>query len=264
MGQITDLRELSAWALAQTLRGAPGYEAVQVPGGGMALSGEATADLNLAFLPADANADAFLDRAVTRARQRGLPLLIVGMPGIAPAEAAALTRRGLRRSETDLPLMALDLPALATGVRAVAGLEGRLEIRSAQGPVDIAAVGDLISLAFDLPRQTVRQALEPSLLAGEPIRAFIAWRDGVAVSSVSITVLGETAGIWSMATPPDLQGRGFGRALLSHVLQALAADGIRRVFLHASPAGRRLYEDLGFTLLAEQPVWSLAAAPPPA
>jgi GNAT superfamily N-acetyltransferase len=40
--------------------------------------------------------------------------------------------------------------------------------------------------------------------------------------------------------------RGVAEALMRVLLDSLHARGIRRVILHASPAGRRLYERLGF------------------
>lgn len=45
--------------------------------------------------------------------------------------------------------------------------------------------------------------------------------------------------------------RGVAEALMRAVLEALAGRGIRRVVLHASDEGRRLYERLGFTVTNE-------------
>ena len=45
--------------------------------------------------------------------------------------------------------------------------------------------------------------------------------------------------------------RGVARALMIAILAALDARGIRRVLLHASVEGRRLYEGLGFTATNE-------------
>ena len=45
---------------------------------------------------------------------------------------------------------------------------------------------------------------------------------------------------------PGCRRRGVAEALMRAILGALAARGIRRVVLHASDEGRRLYERLGF------------------
>jgi ribosomal protein S18 acetylase RimI-like enzyme len=57
---------------------------------------------------------------------------------------------------------------------------------------------------------------------------------------------------------PSLEGRGIGRALLSHVLGALPADGYP-VFLHTHPSSYRaikLYSDFGFRFLTDPRVGS--------
>jgi GNAT superfamily N-acetyltransferase len=49
-----------------------------------------------------------------------------------------------------------------------------------------------------------------------------------------------------MATAPARQRQGAGRALLEAVLRRHRADGNSRFYLIATPAGRPLYEALGF------------------
>jgi len=57
---------------------------------------------------------------------------------------------------------------------------------------------------------------------------------------------GPEAIILNVYVEPAWRRRGVADALMREVLQALAARGIRRIVLHASAAGRRLYERLGF------------------
>ena len=45
---------------------------------------------------------------------------------------------------------------------------------------------------------------------------------------------------------PDQRGQGLARRLLERVLDECAAHGVTQVSLHASEAGRPLYEKLGF------------------
>ena len=75
--------------------------------------------------------------------------------------------------------------------------------------------------------------------------------------TVSLTPTGDTAGITLMATPPEHQGKGMGRALLSQVIDDYRRRGVRRFHLGATDAGRPLYASLGFELVAELPVWIL-------
>ena len=59
--------------------------------------------------------------------------------------------------------------------------------------------------------------------------------------------LGPEAIVLNVYVEAAWRRRGVGRALMSAVLEALSDRRIRRVVLHASNEGRRLYERLGFT-----------------
>jgi len=63
--------------------------------------------------------------------------------------------------------------------------------------------------------------------------------------------LGPEAIVLNVYVEAAWRRRGVGEALLRAVLDALAVRGIRRVVLHASPDGRRLYERLGFVVTNE-------------
>jgi ribosomal protein S18 acetylase RimI-like enzyme len=58
--------------------------------------------------------------------------------------------------------------------------------------------------------------------------------------------LGPEAILLNMYVQPAWRRRGVGRALMTAVLEVLAARGVRRIVLHSSDAGRHLYESMGF------------------
>jgi GNAT superfamily N-acetyltransferase len=58
--------------------------------------------------------------------------------------------------------------------------------------------------------------------------------------------LGPEAIVLNVYVEPEWRRRGVGEALMRAVLTALAVRGIRRIVLHASADGRRLYERIGF------------------
>jgi ribosomal protein S18 acetylase RimI-like enzyme len=58
--------------------------------------------------------------------------------------------------------------------------------------------------------------------------------------------LGPEAIVLNVYVQPAWRRRGVAAALMRALLDDLAARGIRRVVLHASPDGRGLYEKLGF------------------
>jgi GNAT superfamily N-acetyltransferase len=49
-----------------------------------------------------------------------------------------------------------------------------------------------------------------------------------------------------MYVVPAARRRGIARALMNEVLEYCRAQGFRSVYVHASDAGRPLYESLGF------------------
>jgi ribosomal protein S18 acetylase RimI-like enzyme len=58
--------------------------------------------------------------------------------------------------------------------------------------------------------------------------------------------LGPEAIVLNVYVEPAWRRRGVAEALVRALLDALAARGVRRIVLHASDEGRRLYERLGF------------------
>ena len=52
--------------------------------------------------------------------------------------------------------------------------------------------------------------------------------------------------IMSMFTEPKLRGRGVATRLVEEMVREATRRGFRRIFLHASPMGRPVYERLGF------------------
>ena len=58
--------------------------------------------------------------------------------------------------------------------------------------------------------------------------------------------LGPEAIVLNVYVEPAWRRRGVAEALMRAVLEGLATRGIRRIVLHASDEGRRLYERLGF------------------
>ncbi len=57
--------------------------------------------------------------------------------------------------------------------------------------------------------------------------------------------------IWGVYVAPDSRGRGIGRALTRAVVEHLRSAGCTQVHLHTSPAGRSVYESLGFVTSTE-------------
>ena len=91
-----------------------------------------------------------------------------------------------------------------------------------------------------LPKATrhPKQSLEARV--SNSVRSSRAWpgRPGAGTRARSIVL--------NVYVEPAWRRRGVAEALMRALLDALAVRGIRRIVLHASPDGRRLYERLGF------------------
>lgn len=67
------------------------------------------------------------------------------------------------------------------------------------------------------------------------------WTDRLVATGIA-TRFGTMGFIGSMITMPDVQGQGLGRRVLASLMDWLEEEGVTRVELEATPAGRRLYE----------------------
>jgi GNAT superfamily N-acetyltransferase len=83
------------------------------------------------------------------------------------------------------------------------------------------------------------------MLGANPKECFVAESGGAVVGSVVI-VRHDPSVAWisMLLVDPDRRGRGIGTALFGHALEVL--NDCPSIWLDATPAGRRLYEPLGF------------------
>jgi GNAT superfamily N-acetyltransferase len=216
----------------------------------LGLTGEQLADFNMLMLGPDPDAESFLVRSVARARERGLPLIATMSPHVATALAPVAGRLGLAPVGTS-PMMVL---RRATPVRSSSGVR----VQRALGPELVEAAGDLVAAAFDTPRDAVARCIDVGVTETAGIETYLGWTDAGAVGAVSVTPAGATGGITLMATRPDQQRKGVGRALLSQVIADYRARGMQRFYLGATEAGRPLYASLGFDVVADMSAWLLA------
>lgn len=82
------------------------------------------------------------------------------------------------------------------------------------------------------------------------------FKDNELVSLVTAMVYQDTVGIWSMGTPTAHQKNGYGLQLLMHVMQTHKNMGAKNFFLHASSAGKHLYDKCGWITLDYLPYLS--------
>lgn len=253
MDETEELIRLCVRALVAQMSAAPGFELHMTRSCVLGLTAEPLADFNMLTLGADPDAEGFLTRSIARARERKLPLLAMMSPQVAPALAPVATRLGLTAAGT-APLMVLR-PGAAVG--APVRPSRPVKVTRALGPELVGIAGDLAAAAFDVPRDAVARCIDVGVTATAGVETYIAWGDDGPMSAVSVTPTGNTAGISLMATPPQHQRKGMGRALLTQVMDDYRRRGIERFYLTATEAGRPLYASLGFEPIAELSAWVL-------
>jgi GNAT superfamily N-acetyltransferase len=80
--------------------------------------------------------------------------------------------------------------------------------------------------------------------------------DGELKSVVVTSDVDDGTVIWSMSTPPQHQRRGYGRRLILAVMDRKRESGTQNVLLFSSPAGRSLYQQVGFEEIEHWQEWS--------
>jgi GNAT superfamily N-acetyltransferase len=75
---------------------------------------------------------------------------------------------------------------------------------------------------------------------------FVGRVDGEPVSCSLLSVTGETAGVYNVATPERFRGRGFGEALTWAAIDEGARRGCAAAILQSSEAGYPIYSRMGF------------------
>jgi len=251
--ETDELIQLCVRALAAQMIAAPGIELHMTRNCFLGLTDEPLADHNRLMLGADPDAEGFLVRAVARARERGRPLTAVVSPRVAKTLGPAATRLGFTAVGA-APLMVLRPEVPVQPSRPT-------KIARALGPELVGIAGDLIAAAFDEPRDVIERCIEVAFHETSGVETYIAWGDEGPMCTVSVTPTGDTAGITLMATPPEHQRKGMGRALLSQAIVDYRRRGVERFHLGSTEAGRPLYTSLGFELVADLPVWVLEQPP---
>ena len=254
MDETEELIRLCVRALVAQMSAAPGFELHMTRSCVLGLTDEPLADFNMLTLGPDPDAEGFLVFAVARARERRLPLLATMSPHVAPALAPVARRLGLTPAGK-APLMVLHAGAPLQPARPV-------KVVRALGPELVGIAGDLAAAAFDVPRDVVARCIDVGVTETAGLETYVALGDDGPMSAVTVTPTGNTAGISLMATPPQHQRKGMGRALLTQVMGDYRGRGVERFYLSATAAGRPLYASLGFETIAELSAWMLGRSTP--
>ncbi|GAB3995056.1 GNAT family N-acetyltransferase [Spirosoma daeguense] len=124
-------------------------------------------------------------------------------------------------------------------------------IRYVKTPDDYAHFADVLADLFgNLPEatqiRTYHQLISHAHKPEQPIRLYIGECAGQIVSTGTLFVDGDVAGIYDIATRPTSRGKGFGSVMFGYLLREANRLNARQVVLQASPDGLRIYQRAGF------------------
>jgi ribosomal protein S18 acetylase RimI-like enzyme len=212
--------------------------------GWLALSGERNVNYNLACC-LSASTDVLADRYLQPVLDLGRPgIIMLGGPGLATAQK--LVDAGWV-SVGALPLMILEAsdgaPPAGVGPRPLS-----------LGELPLAR--QLLADTYGLDDATAVAAVPDRATEDEDLAVWGLFDGDQLVCAVTIAVEDGLAVVWSMATRPECQGRGYGRRLLEPVLRHHFERGATGSLLHSSVAGERLYRSLGYAVVDYLQLWS--------
>ncbi|WP_322071402.1 GNAT family N-acetyltransferase [Paraburkholderia bannensis] len=160
--------------------------------------------------------------------------------------------RGLTQSFV-LPFMTRSLDA---GVMNVP-LPGAIDVRRVP-PEDHDAYNRALASGYEAPEQVFRGFSAPNVLGAEGMTAWLVEEDGIAVATSFGVLVNDHVGVFNISTRPAYRRRGYARAATAAVLCDAYRQGTRTAFLHCTPAGRGVYESLGF---ATAETWKVYSTP---
>jgi GNAT superfamily N-acetyltransferase len=210
----------------------------------LAFSGEMNVNYNLACC-SSADTDILEERCLQ-------PLLDLGRPGI-----IMLGGQGLATAQklVDAGWVSVGaLPLMVLGTMPEEGLPS-VGVRALRSE-DLAAARELLADNYGLDDSTAVAAIPDRAVDSPDLGMWGLWEGDLMVSVVTIAVEDGLAVVWSMATRPECQGRGFGRRLLVQVLHEQLGRGATGSLLHSSVAGEALYRSLGYKVVDYLQLWS--------
>jgi GNAT superfamily N-acetyltransferase len=115
----------------------------------------------------------------------------------------------------------------------------------------------LAATCFRIPPSISARVYEGEESWQHPLKVWLGYREGLALTSSAVIEAGGGLGIYSVATLPGYRGQGLAEAVMRHSIDTARAEGAGGpLVLQSSPAGLELYRKLGFRRVTRY--WILA------
>ncbi|SFX18110.1 Acetyltransferase (GNAT) family protein [Thermoactinomyces sp. DSM 45891] len=115
-------------------------------------------------------------------------------------------------------------------------------------PEDVNFIVDGMEISFQLPKGDIK----PERFHQPDTRAFLIIKGQEKIGVLSVQLGDEGAFIFGFCLLPEYQGRGYGRQVLSEIVQMLLKEGEATQFLDVASENKRalkLYQDCGFVVI---------------
>jgi ribosomal protein S18 acetylase RimI-like enzyme len=234
-------------ALISLFRQSPRFYAELSNAGTLSLSGEQAADLNFAIIKDGPEATRCLQKFFRSSVEKDCPCMFLLEHGGSKESATIAKEIGLTFA-ANVPLMVCQRPQSHVSNQ-------DLTIRRVTNSHDLRSSQTIIAKTFSISQIAVENVFCQKFAEQQDVDVFIAYDGGASVCTVQATHHGSVVGIWCMATDPEHQRRGFGRATLEYALRDLMARGAKCFYLLATEAGRHLYESVGFEQVDNGAIW---------
>lgn len=165
-----------------------------------------------------------------------------------------LARHGLR-DRTSLPMMVAPLPRPSFPHHPDA------HVWRARTRTDLQAASTIRRIAFRFVEGealTYFEDMPDEWLGGGPARLYLARLGNGPPASIGALVMAQgLPGVYVMATLPEWQRRGLGKAVLARIMSDAAEDGHKLIVLTASDRGYGLYRQFGFEHIFDYSIYQL-------
>ena len=169
----------------------------------------------------------------------GMPPAVVGRDGIDTRLFDAARRLGLTDEER-IPAMSVQPDAFRPPQRP------EVQLRRVGADAELLETAlDVTARGFEAPRELFVPLFATGMRA-DGLDLWLAFVDGVAVSTATSFTRNECVGIFDVATPPEFRRKGYGAAVTAKAVAEGFAGGASLVYLQSSTMGFAVYEALGF------------------
>ncbi|MCB9135035.1 MAG: GNAT family N-acetyltransferase [Anaerolineales bacterium] len=191
--------------------------------------------------------------------QRGVPFMWWLSPQATPTDMGArLLKHGMVLLDYRLPTLVAPLTTFTEGPE----YGSEIQVWQAQSQADLQAASTIRHTAFQFPNGVALAYFEDMAedwLRGDPARLFVArvGHEGPPVAIGALIMGADLPGVYVMATLPEWEGQGLGKAILTRILQTARDEGHEKIVLTAGARAYSLYRKFGFEHIYEYELYGL-------